>query len=650
MVGKVMTSVIESHGPVGLNDTDAGLGWEPAKAFAVFLIIQIALVAGGVTPFFEGMLADPDAYMRLNRVQHLWDTGSWFDPIFPRISPPDGLLQHWTRPMDTLLLIGAAFATPFLGFEDGLHWWGVIIGPVMLFPALLAIVWAAIPLVRRDWLWLVGVLFVTQPALLMTFLVGRPDHNCLLILLFVTYVGLTIRIVVEPHRNAMAAFAGIVAALALWVSMETLLFVVVGIAVPGLFWVAGFARISRAMLIHSASLLAALAVALLLERGFGRLGQIEFDQTSVAHLVLFGLNVAFWAAIEASQRLVRISGHPAGRIAIATCAAAMVLATIWSVVPGFFQSPLSQVDELYRSVRLVNIAEIQPIVRWSDLTGPSAAMTIGHVFLWLGAAALAIPSLIWMLMRSSGAMRRGWLVIALMCVVFIPLSLAQVRWVAYAESMVVIPYAAAVGASLAWVTRLPLAEALLAFPRALAVAFACTWNFIPATIVGALADDPPAATTAAPGEDSGEVAGAAAVESESVCPLTSLSTVLEDPSGFGDRQRRVMAFVDFGPELLYRTPHAVFSIPNHRFQAGFTATYQAMTASTDELAESILRDNGVDLLVLCPEWPLEADFYGSDGGPGMLYGRLLAGDVPSYLAPIVLPDELTGRFAVFELR
>ena len=153
---------------------------------------------------------------------------------------------------------------------------------------------------------------------------------------------------------------------------------------------------------------------------------------------------------------------------------------------------------------------------------------------------------------------------------------------------------------------------------------------------------PPAATAAGTGEEGEDAAGAAAVDADDVCPLTALSRVLTDPSGFGDRQRRVMAFVDFGPELLYRTPHAVFSIPNHRFQAGFTATYEAMTAPTDREAEAILRDNGVDLLVLCPEWPLEADFYGSDGGPGMFYGRLLAGTVPPYLQPVTLPDDLVG--------
>lgn len=644
-----MTSVIESRGPLGPSAADPGFWREPAKAFAAFLVIQIALVFGGIVPFFDGLLVDPDAYMRLNRVLHLWESGNWFDPVFPRISPPDGLVQHWTKPMDLLLLAGALVAAPFVGFEAGLHWWGVLIGPVMMLPTVLAIVWAAAPLVRRDRLWLVGVLFVTQPGLLllMVFHAGRPDHNCLLILLFTAYVGLTIRIVLEPHREKMAVLAGVVAALALWVSMETLLFVVVGIAVPGLFWVAGIApRLSRAMVIHAASLVAALAISLLIERGFGRLTQIEFDQASLAHLVLFGLNLAFWAAIAGAQRVPTLSGRLAGRIGVASCSAAIVLAAIWAVVPGFFDSPLSRVDPLYHSVRLVNIAEFQPIVRLSDLTGPRAPTAIGHLLLWLGAAVLAIPGLIWALIHREGTAWRGWLVIALMSAVFLPLSIAQVRWVSYAETMLVIPYAAVVGAGLAWITRLPLAEPLQVVPRALVVALACTWSLIPGIVASTVLDDGAADSVVA----SLRASGAESIGADDVCPLPALSRVLADPTGLGGRPRRVMAFVDFGPELLYRTPHLVFSIPNHRYQPGFTATYEAMTAGSADRARTILEDNEVDLLVLCPAWSVEARFYGSDGGPGLFYGQLISGDAPPFLEPLALPDDLAGRFIVYRLR
>ena len=641
-----MTSVTETPGSLEPAAGEPGFWQEPTKAFAIFLIIQIALVYGGVAPFFGGILAEPDAYMRMNRVLYLWESGAWFDPLYPRISPPDGLLQHWTRPLDVLLLIGGLIAAPFVGFEEGVHWWGVIIGPAMLYPALLAFVWAAVPLVRRQWLWLVGVFFVTQPALLITFLVGRPDQNCLLMLLFVVYVGLTIRMVLEPARIAWPALAGAVAALALWVSLETMLFVVVGIAVPGVLWLAGDARLSRALLVHSLSLLAAIALSLPIERGFDRLLQLEYDQLSVVHLGVFALNAAFWGAMAGLEKMPRMSGSLPGRAVVAAGAAAAVLAVIWVALPGMYQSPFSRVDDLYRSVRLANIAEFQPIVRRSDFTGPDAATTIGYLFLWLGAGVFAIPGLVWMVRRSSGLAWRGWLVVALMASIFIPLSFAQVRWVAYAEAMLVLPYAAVVGVGLAWISRLPLAEPLLALPRAFAVALACTWTFIPVVIVsGSTGGEPAEAASPA-----GEVDERAAADSDETCPLDALARVLADPDGLGDRSRRVMAFVDFGPELLYRTPHAVYSIPNHRFQSGFTATYRAMTAQSSESAETLLRQSGVELVVVCPEWPLEAQFYGSDAESEMFYDDLATGNVPPFLEPVALPTALDGRFSLYAVR
>ncbi len=631
-----MTTLTESEGGRPPLAAQSGTNWEPVKAFAVFLVIQIALVFGDVAPFFDGSLADPDAYMRLNRVQHLWDSGAWFDPVYPRIGAPEGHVQHWTRPMDVLLLAGAAVAAPFVGFETGLHWWGVVIGPVMLLPALIALVWAAQPLARREWLWLVGVLFVTQPAILVTFLVGRPDHNCLLILLFILYLGLTIRLLMEPDRLRNALLAGAVAGLALWVSVETLLFVVAGIAAPGVAWVMGFRHVPRAMAAHAGALVGALVLALVIERGFGRFADLEFDQTSIAHLGLFAANLVFWAALHLAQRhIARLSDWPL-RVITAGVLSAAVLALIWVVLPGFFESPLSRVDPLYRSVRLVNIEEIQPILRWSELVGGEALTAIGSLFLWLGAAVLAIPFLIWMVVTSPPAQRPGWIVLAVIALIFFPLSCLQVRWVAYAEAAVVIPYACAVGMALDRISRMRVREWMLAFPRALLVSLACVWTFGPAAIAGAVAQ----------AEEGGGEAVAAA--GGGYCPVGAMARYLGQPDGLGAEPRRLMAFVDFGPELLYRTPHSVYSIPNHRFQPGFTETYQVMTAQGAAPAERLIRESGVQLLLVCPDWPLEAQFYGgAAGNPGGFYTVLAGGPVPGFLREVALPATLSRHFRLF---
>lgn len=631
-----MTTLTEPEGRNDLHVVAIGPNWEPVKAFAVFLIIQIALVLADVAPFSHGSLADPDSYMRLNRVMHLWDSGAWFDPVYPRIGPPDGHIQHWTRPMDVLLLAGAILAAPFVGFETGLHWWGVVIGPVMLMPSLMALIWAAKPLVRREWLWLAGVVFVTQPAIMVTFLVGRPDHNCLLILLFIVYFGSTIRLLMDPRQLGLAVVAGTVAALALWVSVETLLFVVAGIAVSGVVWILGDQRIPRVMTVHAGALFVALAAALLVERGVDRFVMVEFDQTSIAHLGLFGLNLAFWAAIDVARRLVRQLADWPARVAFAGVLSAAVLAILWGVQPGFFESPLARVDDLYRTMRLVNIQEFQPILRWSDLLGSDTLPALGWLFLWLGTASLAIPFVVWMIATRPVAERRGWIALASTAAIFVPLSCMQYRWVAYAEAVLVIPYVCAVGLALNRISRCTLPEPLLAVARALLVSLACVWTFGPEALAGALA---------VAEETTDSVA-----ETGGACPLAPLSAFLADTDGLGDRPRRVMAFVDFGPELLYRTPHAVYSIPNHRFQPGFTATYRIMTAGSAGEAHTLIQQNRVELIAVCPNWPVEAMFYGGEAlNPDGFYNVLTTDAVPDFLEAVRLPDEVGRHFRLYSV-
>ncbi len=122
----------------GLGAAPAPAGRDPALAPAVgtavlvMLIIQAGLVLKGNAPVLNGVLIDPDGYMRLARVEHLWLTGAWFDPVFPRIGPPEGLALHWTRPFDVILLVISTVAQPFTSsFDQALLFAGIIVSPLI---------------------------------------------------------------------------------------------------------------------------------------------------------------------------------------------------------------------------------------------------------------------------------------------------------------------------------------------------------------------------------------------------------------------------------------------------------------------------------------------------------------------------------------
>ena len=76
------------------------LGWLIAIPLGCLALIQLLLALTGIVPVLDGSLADSDAYMRLTRVLHLHDGGAWFDPREPRVNPPFGHIQHWTRPLE----------------------------------------------------------------------------------------------------------------------------------------------------------------------------------------------------------------------------------------------------------------------------------------------------------------------------------------------------------------------------------------------------------------------------------------------------------------------------------------------------------------------------------------------------------------------
>src|SRR5919109_4912421 len=76
------------------------LGWLILLPLGCLVLGQLLLVTTGIVPVLDGLLVDPDGYMRLNRVLALHDGGSWFDSRYWRINPPEGPVQHWTRPLD----------------------------------------------------------------------------------------------------------------------------------------------------------------------------------------------------------------------------------------------------------------------------------------------------------------------------------------------------------------------------------------------------------------------------------------------------------------------------------------------------------------------------------------------------------------------
>ena len=145
----------------------------------LLLVVHAMLLWNDPAPLVRGALRGTDGYMRLVRVEALWQEGDWYNTVLRRSNTPYGERQHWTRPLDVLLIAGAAPLEPLLGRRQALYWWGVAISPLLHVLTLLAFVWALWPLLGAGTAY-GALLFVPQPAMLAYYAAGRPDHHGLI--------------------------------------------------------------------------------------------------------------------------------------------------------------------------------------------------------------------------------------------------------------------------------------------------------------------------------------------------------------------------------------------------------------------------------------------------------------------------------------
>ena len=618
-------------------DSDGGrLDIALAIVAVSILAIHLGIALTGQAAVFDGEFLGPDSYMRLNRVLQLWQLGDWLDPVYHRINAPLGHIQHWTRPMDLLLSAGALVGAPFAGFEAALRVWAALVNPAMHVAALLALVWGLKGFVKENFLWLVAFLFILQLGMFNAFIVGRPDHQGLIQLCIILQAGLFLKLLADPTRLRIGMLAGLISGLALWISVETLLVTGLGMVALGLRWLFYDRETARALAVHSLATATTIFLALIIEHGASGFSDRIYDQISIAHLGLFVVNTGFWLAVMGFYSTSARAASLSGRIVVACLLAALAGAVLGIAFPGFFASPLAGVDPLYRAMRLEKIEEIMPLINPAAVAVNGLATEVARAVMTLGIALVALPWLLWQLaakIRGGQADLWQWVYLGLGLCVFVPMTLAQSRWSPYGGLFALIVYTHFACRLVAAVQN-RVAPTALSVVRPLLVVALVLWPISPFV---AMADRMEA-----------QIEAKAAMN----CDIGGVAVFLGDPGGLGATRAQLMAFVDYGPELLYRTPHSVLAIPNHRPQPGFTASYQAMTATDMGEAEAILRGVHTDLVLVC-DANVPRNFYGSrasrdgESDTPTLHEALNEGAPPAFLSPVALPPDVGPNLKLY---
>lgn len=579
-------------------------------AIVFFLFLQLGLYYFKLDITLNGAeLIDTDTYMRLVRVEQLVNTGDWYDSTIHRNNYPYGDTLHWTRPLDVLLIAGAAPLIPFLGFKQALLQFGIIFSPLMGILSLLALLWLAKPLMAFNTQNLLLLIFVAQPLIFQIFMFGRPDHHSLLLLLFILLLGVLTHMLSSRNWPKYSILAGLLAALSTWISTEAIFAIIMVFAALVILWINNKDHYASMLRNFSLSLLLFSTLFLLIERPIiDFISAIEYDKISIVYIFVYLLG-AIYAIILSTLNSNQIKTR-------AVWSGFLILpaiAGIGLVFPQFFQGPMAEVNPAIVPIWLNKVSEALPLFSGDyyymiSLLGPSSLVLAYFVYLYKSKAKPEIPSTL--------------ILVIVGFVIFTALTFYQIRMAYYALVIISIILALMIGMLIDSMSHLPNRLVMILRPLLIIV-----------FILGF-----PALGLSA-----------SAVQEKTVANRPSLPALCEYLNNYKNNNpdvKTVLAHLDYGPQILYRTDYNIIAGPYHRNDSGILFIYEVMTSDDMEEVERMLNIRQVDLIIVAPN-SSEQNIYITNSNPEAFYEKLKNNTVPEWLTKLDLPEETKESFVIY---
>lgn len=578
------------------------------RVFAAFFVVTAAGLI--LRSIYGGMplVNDTDDAMRLVEVRDFLSGQGWYDLIQHRLDAPYGASMHWSRLIDTpiagLILLfrpllgasaetAAAYAYPLIMLA-GLFWFSAklslrLAGPEGVLPGL------ALP----------AFSLVT----LADFPPGRFDHHSAQILLLLV---MTLNIIDALERPGRALWAGIAAAVAIAIGIESLPAVVSAILAFGLLWVLKSQHATALRwfgIVFAAASLACLAITLPPERW---LAPACDAISSVYAFAALGTGIAF-----AALSIINPKTLP-GRLAAGAIAGAALVAVLAALFPQCLRGPYAALDPWLVQNWLDRIEEAQPV---------HVAIYNNPVYV----IAVSVPAVLAVIVAAlklvGGPERPKWIAYACFLAVAVIVALVQVRAARFATSLAVPAGATLIVAARALYLRRPSIGSILGLVGGW-IGFAGLGLALVAGMTMALTspDEPNAAIAASPATTEADCRQPSAFTALAALPATN-----------------VMTPIDLGSHLLLFTPHAVVAAPYHRDQDGVRDTFRFFNDPIED-ARQILTNRGVTLVVICPAM---TELRGMPDAAADSFVRLLPeAKLPAWLAETTPPGSVLRTFSV----
>jgi len=565
---------------------------------------------------FTGQGLDTDCYTRLIRVQHLIDSGNWFDNRIPQYNAPFGGNLHWSRPFDVLLLAGTLLFKPFFPQHEALYWAGVFVSPLLHILCCMAIFWATKPLMKERERLLTVLIFILQLGIISYSSLGRADHHSLIFLIYVLSLGFLFRLT-DASTPFNRAGLGLTFAMGMWVSVEGQVPVFFGMAFLALGWWLGFVRAGKTLVPVCWWYLSGITLSILVERPPFEWLTVENDKVSFIHFSEAFLLLAFWRGLA----FLEGNNPPRGGFRLCGIFIGLILCGIilLSAFPHIYQIPVPGMDAKMR-ILWSGILENRPL--WPpDAEKVSLALSmIGHFFF-----ACPVLAVFLIVLRNFGENRLSWTGILCWATISSLLTVTQLRFMYLPEVVLAMITAKVIGHIMDLLERLknlPL-KAFLGF-------------FLPVfLIIG------PAIA--------GQLVRSTDSQPDLAMALKSMISALNDKNIIGSGPSTILAWANYGPEIAYKTLHKVVAEPYHRDQEGLSDVLSILGGEDDARIRKVLEHRRADFILIFPHDP-SFIMPGIAKPPAQcLHERLSRNEVPSWLQSLPFESLATTSFKLFRI-
>ncbi len=581
------------------------IDWRLLAAF--FVVTAAGLVLRSI---YGGMplIADTDDAMRLVEVRDLLAGQDWYDLTQHRLNTPYGASMHWSRLVDAPIAGLILMLRPILG--AGAETGAAYAWPLIL---LLGLFWLSaklsIRLAGQEGLLPGLALPAFSLVTLADFPPGRFDHHSVQILLLLAMALSAVSALERPRR---AVWAGIAAAVAIAIGIESLPGVVAAIIAFGVVWVID-GRHAAAMRWFGIAFAVASLVCLTLALPLERWPVPACDAiSSVYVLAALGAGAAL-----AVLSLLRLPTWRARLIAGIIAGGALV-ALVAVLFPQCLRGPYAALDPWLVQNWLDRIEEAQP-THVALFNNPVYVIAVSVP------ALLALAVTAWSILRGDATQRPKWIAYASFLVIAVIVAVVQVRAGRFATSLAAPAGAILIVAARALYLRRSSIGSILGLVG--------SWIGFASLGLALIAGTAMALTTP---DEPGPVAGSATPSEADCRQPAAFSALAALPA------TRIMSPIDLGSHILLFTQHAVVAAPYHRNQDGVRDAFRFFNQPIAE-ARQILADRGISLVVICPAMP---EMRGLPGAAADSFVKLLeAGELPGWLTETSPPGSALRIFS-----